>query len=57
MIDALARQQAARPWVILAIVFAISAAFGFRASHLELRTRYDQMLPDSQPSEIGRAHV
>lgn len=57
LIDGLARQQAARPWLLLALVFAVSAVLGWRASHLELRTRYDQMLPDSQPSVIEMRRV
>ena len=53
----LANLQIARPWVVLIFVLAASAIFGWRASHLELRTRYDQLLPDSQPSVIELRRV
>jgi predicted RND superfamily exporter protein len=57
LIDRLARLQAARPFTLLAVVFAISAVFAWRTSLLELRTRYDQLLPDSQPSVIEMRRV
>ncbi len=57
LVDALARLQAARPLLLLGIVFAISAVFAWRTSLLELRTRYDQLLPDSQPSVIEMRRV
>lgn len=53
----LAEVQIARPWVPIFLVFGLSAFFGSRASHLELRTRYDQLLPDSQPSVIELRQV
>jgi hypothetical protein len=49
---ALAELQVARPWLPLVVVGAITAFFGWRASHLELRLRYEQMLPESAPAVI-----
>ena len=48
----LAHLQIVRPWAVIFFVLAVSAFFAWRASRLELRTRYDQLLPDSQPSVI-----
>jgi predicted RND superfamily exporter protein len=48
----LAEAQIARPWTILFLVLGVSVFFLWRATHLELRTRYDQLLPDNQPSVI-----
>jgi uncharacterized protein len=48
----LAEVQIARPWTLLFLVLAVSVFFGWRATRLELRTRYDQLLPDNQPSVI-----
>jgi len=50
--SALATLQIERPYVPLLVVLAISGVFAFLASRLELRTRYDQLLPESQPSVI-----
>jgi len=44
--------QAARPWVPLLLCFALAIVGGALATRLELRTRFDQLLPDSQPSVI-----
>lgn len=48
--ERLARLQVSKPWVPLVVVAVITAGFGFFASKLELRTRYEALLPDSQPS-------
>jgi hypothetical protein len=53
----LADLQIARPWVPLLFVFGLSAFWVWRAGHLELRTRYDQLLPDSQPSVVELRRV
>jgi hypothetical protein len=53
----LADIQIARPWVPLSLVFGLSLLFGWRATHLELRTRYDQLLPENQPSVIELRQV
>ncbi len=49
-IEALSELQVRRPWVPLFGVAVVTVIFGFFASRLELRTRYDALLPDSQPS-------
>ncbi|HEY8088927.1 MAG TPA: MMPL family transporter, partial [Polyangiaceae bacterium] len=50
LVEKLSDLQIRRPWVPLALVAVITVVFGFFASRLELRTRYDALLPDSQPS-------
>jgi predicted RND superfamily exporter protein len=50
LIERLSDLQIRRPWVPLMLVAAITVFFGYFASKLELRTRYDALLPDSQPS-------
>ena len=50
LIERLTSLQIRRPWAPLLLVAAITVVFGAFASRLELRTRYDQLLPDSQPS-------
>ena len=57
MMERLARLQAARPWTLVLLVGAISVLGAWLASQLELRTRYDQLLPDSQPSVIEMRRV
>ncbi len=46
----MARLQVRRPWLPLGLVAAVTVVFGLFASRLELRTRYEALLPDSQPS-------
>jgi predicted RND superfamily exporter protein len=48
----LAERQVELPWVPLLFVFGLSAFLGWRATRLELRTRYDQLLPENQSSVI-----
>ena len=50
LVERLSDLQIRRPWVPLLAVALVTAFFGYFASKLELRTRYDQLLPDSQPS-------
>lgn len=57
LMDRLADVQVHKPWIPLLAVMALSALFGWLASHLELRTRYDQLLPESQPSVIELKRV
>jgi predicted exporter len=57
LFERLARLQVRRPWVPLGAVAAITLIFGLFASHLELRTRYEALLPDSQPSVKELRHV
>ncbi|MGH7297498.1 MAG: efflux RND transporter permease subunit [Polyangiaceae bacterium] len=52
LVERLSDLQIRRPWVPLLVVGAITVVFGYFAAHLELRTRYDQLLPESQPSVI-----
>jgi predicted RND superfamily exporter protein len=50
LVERLSDLQIRRPWTPLLFVALVTAVFGFFASKLELRTRYDQLLPDNQPS-------
>jgi predicted exporter len=50
LVERLSDLQIRRPWLPLLAVAAVTLVFGFFTSRLELRTRYDQLLPDSQPS-------
>ena len=50
LIERLSDLQIRRPWVPLIFVAAITIVFGYFASKLELRTRYDALLPDNQAS-------
>jgi predicted RND superfamily exporter protein len=49
-IERLSELQIQRPWVPLFGVAVVTCILGLFASRLELRTRYDALLPDSQPS-------
>lgn len=49
-VERLSDLQIRRPWVPILIVGAITVVFGYFASKLELRTRYDALLPDDRPS-------
>jgi hypothetical protein len=49
-IDRLNELQIRRPWTPLFAVALVTVVFGLFAARLELWTRYDQLLPDSQPS-------
>lgn len=42
--------QVRRPWIPLLAVAAITVVFGVYATRLSLDTRYEALLPDSQPS-------
>jgi predicted RND superfamily exporter protein len=57
IIDRLAELQIRQPLYPLAAVLVVSVFFGWVASHLELRTRYDQLLPDTQPSVVELRRV
>lgn len=50
LIEQLNELQIRRPWVPIAVVAVITAVFGYFTSKLELRTRYDALLPESQAS-------
>jgi predicted RND superfamily exporter protein len=50
LIERLSDLQIRRPWVPLLLAAVVTVVFGWFASRLELRTRYDQLLPDSQES-------
>jgi predicted RND superfamily exporter protein len=52
LVERLSDLQIRRPWVPLLVVAAITVVFGFCMSRLELRLRYDQLLPDNQPSVV-----
>jgi predicted RND superfamily exporter protein len=53
----LADVQIIHTWAPLLLVFVVSAFFSWRATHLEVRTRYDQLLPDDQPSVVELRRV
>ena len=48
----LAAWQLRSPWTVLLIGLAFTVVGGWLARGLELRTRFDQLLPDDQPSVI-----
>jgi predicted RND superfamily exporter protein len=50
LIERLSSFQIRRPWAPLMLAALVTLVFGYFASKLELRTRYDQLLPDDQPS-------
>jgi uncharacterized protein len=50
LVERLSDLQIRRPWLPLLAVAAVTVVFAFFTSRLELRTRYDQLLPDNQPS-------
>ncbi len=50
LVDRLNELQIRRPWTPLFAVALVTLVFGFFASRLELWTRYDQLLPESEPS-------
>ncbi len=50
LVERLSDLQIRRPWVPLAVVAVITVIMGAFASRLELRTRYDALLPESQAS-------
>jgi hypothetical protein len=52
LVERLSDWQIRRPWAPLLVIAAITAVFAVFAARLQLRTRYDQLLPDSQPSVI-----
>ena len=50
LVERLSDLQVRRPWVPIAFVAVVTVIMGFFASRLELRTRYDALLPESQAS-------
>ncbi len=52
LVERLSDLQIRRPWTPLIVVAIVTVVFALFASRLQLRTRYDQLLPDSQPSVI-----
>jgi uncharacterized membrane protein YdfJ with MMPL/SSD domain len=46
------RWKARRPWAVLGFSLVITLVMALFASRLELRTRFDQLLPDAQPSVV-----
>ena len=53
----LAALQVGRPWMIVSIVLFLAAIGAALATRLELKTRFDQMLPDHQPSVVELRRV
>ncbi|MGO9835519.1 MAG: efflux RND transporter permease subunit [Polyangiaceae bacterium] len=52
LIERLSDLQIHHPWIPLLVVAAVTAVFAVFASRLELKTRYDSLLPEEQPSVI-----
>ncbi len=50
LVERLSDLQIRRPWVPVIFVGLVTVVFGYFASKLELRTRYDALLPDDRPS-------
>ncbi len=57
LIERLAAWQARSPWMAVFVVGILSLVGARLASQLELRTRYDQLLPESQPSVLELKRV
>jgi uncharacterized membrane protein YdfJ with MMPL/SSD domain len=49
--------QVRRPWVPLGFVALVTIVFGVFASRLELRTRYEALLPEHEPSVLELRRV
>jgi predicted RND superfamily exporter protein len=49
--------QLRRPWLPVVVCVALGLAGGLLATRLELRTRFEQLLPDRQPSVVELARV
>jgi hypothetical protein len=56
-VERFARLQARRPWIPLAVCLVLGVLATLAARTLELRTRFDQLLPDSQPSVVELRRV
>ncbi|HEY8073392.1 MAG TPA: MMPL family transporter, partial [Labilithrix sp.] len=56
-VERFARFQARKPWLPLVVCFVVGVLATLEARTLELRTRFDQLLPDSQPSVIELRRV
>lgn len=52
LIERLSALQIRRPWVPIFGVLLVTCVMGWFALHLELRTQYTALLPDSQPSVV-----
>jgi predicted exporter len=52
LVDRLSDWQIRRPWAPIAFVAVVTVIFGAFASRLELRTQYDALLPENQPSVV-----
>jgi predicted RND superfamily exporter protein len=50
--ERLARAQIARPWLFVLMTLAVTIASGLLSSRLQLRTRFDQLLPEDRPSVV-----
>jgi hypothetical protein len=48
----LVRAQVRRPWLFVLACIALAAASGALALRLELKTRFEQLLPESRPSVV-----
>jgi predicted RND superfamily exporter protein len=55
--EGLVALQTRRPFVPIAIALFVAAIGGFLATRLELKTRFDQLLPDHQPSVVELRRV
>ena len=53
----LTKLQLARPWTVIAVVFATAALAGVAALQLELRTSFGELLPQNKESVIVAERV
>lgn len=56
-LGSLASLQARRPSIPILICLLLAGFLAFRASKLELKTRFDQLLPENQPSVVELRRV
>ena len=52
ILERLARLQVRRPWLVMLAVLATLGPTGWLAWHLELKTSFSELLPESKPSVI-----
>ena len=52
LLTRLGKVQVARPWLVISLVLLTLLPSGWLASHLELKTSFSELLPDSKPSVI-----
>jgi uncharacterized protein len=53
----LERLQRTRPWAVLGVAFVLVLVSGYLALRLELKLRFEQLLPETRPSVIEMARL